>query len=182
MAARQQALQSELASAALRLLDEHFGGPGRNKPAHPGAGWKCLDEMQPHDDPSNWQLLKAMLPFEARPKVWLRVLCPCGRLVTNATYDGGGIFAGHETRKRVTGAGTLIQPAPGPTANVRLAHLPRPAGFENEPAGAHVWARRAFSCPRQGCPRRFVYEPIGIVRAWLRAVEEDTDVLLLGHF
>jgi hypothetical protein len=160
---RPQARLTELAQEALELLEEHIRDQGE-------------DGLR---DDFSWNLLKALQPFEPRPKHWLRVNCSCGHLVTRAMYHDGAIFLGQETREKLAGGGTLIRPAPGPTPNVELAHFPPPAGFENEPAGAHVWARRKLRCP--SCRRTFTYGAVGLLRSWLRAVTIGSDVLVLGQ-
>jgi len=153
------------ARAALALLEEHVRDHG--------------DEAT--RDVFSHTLLKSLEPFEPRPKLWLRVNCTCGRFVTRAMFDDGGIFLGKEVRAKLPDGGTVIRPAPGPTPNVEIAHFPNPAGFENEPAGAHVWARRKLRCASPSCGRTFTYNAIGILRAWLNAVAAGSDVLVLGQ-
>lgn len=163
MVERTQAPLAESARAALALLEQHIADHGDEAPR------VLFDRL----------LLESLEPFEARPKHWLRVNCPCGRRVTRATYDDGGIFLGHEVRATLPGGGTVIRSAPGPTPNVEIAHDPHPAGFEEEPAGAHVWARRQLRCP--SCRRPFTYGAVGLLRTWLRAVASDSEVLVLGQ-
>ena len=124
-------------------------------------------------------ILRSLEVFDARPKHWLRVNCSCGRRLTRATYDDGGIFLGHEVREGLPGGGTAIRFAPGPTPNVEIAQEPSPGGFEQEPAGAHVWARRKFRCP--SCHSTFTHSSVGLLTAWLRAVAAGSDVLVLGQ-
>jgi hypothetical protein len=160
-----QARVTELARTALAFLDQHIAD-------HP--------ERAPHasfDRP----LLASLEPFESRPKLWLTVKCSCGRRVTRATYDDGGIFLGHELREKLRRGAAVIRPAPGPTPNVEIAHDPHPAGFEEEPAGAHVWARRKLRCPDPSCGHTFTYSAVGLLRAWLRAVASGSEVLVLGQ-
>ena len=165
MVERTQAILAERAKTALVLLEEHVGDQG--------------DEA-PHAVFSR-RLLEALEPFEARPKLWLRVNCSCGRHVTRAMYHDGGIYLGREVRAKLPNGSTVIRPGSGPTANVEIAHYPPPSGFESEPAGADVWARRKLRCPDQSCGRTFTYSAIGILRVWLHAVIIGGGVLLLGQ-
>jgi hypothetical protein len=156
---------AEKARTALALLEQHIRNEGDEGPS----------VLFSH------KLLEALEPFEPRPKHWLRVNCPCGRRVTRATHDDGGIFLGHEVRATLPGGGTVIRSVPGPTSNVEIAHDPHPAGFEEEPAGAHVWARRKLRCPDPSCGHTFTYSAVGLLRAWLRAVASGSEVLVLGQ-
>jgi len=162
---RSQASKREQARLALNLLDEHI--------ATDGDEWIGIDR--------NLQLLAALAPFDDRPKLWLRLQCSCKRLITKGMYHGGGIFLGHETREKLPDGSTVIRPAMGPTPNVELVHFPRPAGFEQEPAGAHVWARRMLRCPDPQCQRTFTYRSAGLLRIWLEAVASGSSVLELGE-
>jgi len=155
----------ELARTALAFLDQHIADD---------------PERAPHDL-FDRHLLASLEPFESRPKLWLTVKCPCGRRVTRATYDDGGIFLGHELREKLRGGGAVIRPTPGPTPNVEFVHEPAPAGFENEPAGAHVWARRKLRCPDRTCGHTFTYSAVGLLRAWLQALASGSEVLVLGQ-
>jgi hypothetical protein len=126
-------------------------------------------------------LAEAIEPLRYHPA--LPVRCACDRGLGWARFGLEGVYVTmYKVPKKgpITDQGRVL--ITEWSDSIEFANSPVPAGFENEPAGAHVWARRRFVCrPPEGCDRRYTFSSHGLLLLWLQTIGKgDTEIRLGG--